>query len=72
MSDNNYAGRNGLSAAFAAIKASINEKVDKINGKGLVNPKVEQMICDKTTNGTYVLKATVSNGSVTYSWESDE
>lgn len=72
MADKKYAGISGLSAAFSAIKAAINEKVDKINGKGLVNPKVEQMICDKTTNGTYVLKATVLNGSVTYSWESDE
>lgn len=72
MADKNYAGSNGLSAAFSAIKAALNEKVDKVNGKGLVNPNVEQMVCNRTTNGTYVLKATVYNGSVTYSWESDE
>lgn len=71
MADKSYAGNSGLSAAFSAIKASINEKVDKVNGKGLVNPNVEQMLCNKVTNGTYVLKATVSNGTVTYSWEAE-
>jgi DNA topoisomerase IB len=25
--------------------------------------------CDKTANGTYILVATVANGSVTYSWQ---
>lgn len=24
--------------------------------------------CDKTANGTYILKATVTNGNVTYAW----
>lgn len=27
--------------------------------------------CPSTTNGTFVLKATVSNGTVTYSWVSE-
>lgn len=35
MSDNNYAGRAGLSAVFAAIKSAINEKVSKEVGKEL-------------------------------------
>lgn len=28
--------------------------------------------CPATTDGTYVLKATVDNGTVTYSWVSEE
>lgn len=68
MADNKYAGEGGLSAILAQIKASINEKVDKVNGKGLVNTDVESMLCNESTSGTYVLKATVSDGNVTYSW----
>lgn len=71
MADRKYAGQSGLSAVFGAIKSAMNGKVDKITGKDIVNPSVENMLCDKTTNGTYVLKATVSSGTVTYSWEND-
>ena len=71
MADKKYAGISGLSAAFSAIKAAINEKVDKVNGKNVVDTRVENMLCNKTTNGTYVLKATVSSGTVTYHWEPD-
>ena len=72
MADRNYAGNSGLSAAFGAIKSALNSKVDKVVNKDVVNTDVENMLCDKTTNGTYVLKATVSSGTVTYSWEADE
>lgn len=67
--DKNYAGNNGLSAIIGAIKSSLNSKVDKAYGKDIVNPDVENMICTESTDGTYVLKATVSSGTVTYSWE---
>lgn len=67
--DNNYAGNSGLSAIIGAIKSSLNSKVDKAYGKDIVNPDVENMICTESTDGTYVLKATVSSGIVTYSWE---
>ncbi len=67
--DSNYAGNDGLSAIIGAIKSSLNSKVDKAYGKDIVNPNVENMICTESTDGTYVLKATVSSGIVTYSWE---
>lgn len=70
--DKKYAGESGLSAIFGAIKSSLNGKVDKVSGKDIVNPDVEDMLCSETTDGTYVLKATVSSGVVTYSWEPEQ
>lgn len=70
--DKHFAGDSGLSAILGAIKSSLNSKVDKANGKDIVNPTVENMICTESTNGTYILKATVNNGIVTYSWEAEE
>lgn len=70
--DKKYAGEGGLSAIFGAIKSSLNGKVDKVSGKDIVNPDVEDMLCSETTDGTYVLKATVSSGTVTYSWEPEQ
>lgn len=71
MADKKYAGNDSLPTILSAIKSSLNSKVDKVNGKDVVDTNVESMLCNNTTNGTYVLKATVSNGSVTYSWESE-
>ena len=36
--------------------------------KNYTNAKFKIPNCTQTTNGTYVLKATVSGNSVTYSW----
>ena len=55
------------------IKSNLNDingdKIDttyqKIADKNSVAGYVH---CDKTANGTYILKATVANGNVTYAW----
>jgi hypothetical protein len=67
--DRKYLGNSGASSVFAQIKSALLGKVDKKNGKDVVDTSVEDLLCTESTNGTYVLVATVNNGTVTYSWE---
>lgn len=64
---------NGTSANIVNAKNAANDingdKIDttyqKVADKNSVAGYVH---CDKTANGTYILKATVNNGNVTYAW----
>lgn len=64
---------NGTAANIVNAKNAANDingdKIDttyqKVAGKNSVAGYVH---CDKTANGTYILKATVTNGNVTYAW----
>lgn len=64
---------NGTAANIVNAKNAANDingdKIDttyqKVADKNSVAGYVH---CDKTANGTYILKATVNNGNVTYAW----
>ena len=64
---------NGTAANIVNAKNAANDingdKIDttyqKVADKNSVAGYVH---CDKTANGTYILKATVTNGNVTYAW----
>jgi hypothetical protein len=64
---------NGTAANIVNAKNAANDingdKIDttyqKVADKNSVAGYVH---CDKTANGTYILKATVTNGTVTYAW----
>ena len=64
---------NGTTANIVNAKNAANDingdKIDTTYQKTADKNSVAGYVhCDKTANGTYILKATVANGNVTYAW----
>lgn len=64
---------NGTAANIVNAKNAANDingdKIDTTYQKTADKNSVAGYVhCDKTANGTYILKATVANGNVTYAW----
>ena len=64
---------NGTAANIVNAKNAANDingdKIDTTYQKTADKNSVAGYVhCDKTANGTYILKATVTNGTVTYAW----